>query len=99
MRAAAIGCRAVPVPPRAFHVAIPAPGQCGAPLLVVTDVGVRLVRRGLLAPADGATARWLGARALVFRHGPVVCELPPASRGAAPMIAVTLHAGPSGRAR
>jgi hypothetical protein len=48
----------------------------GAPLLVVTDVAARLIRRGLLAPADAA-GRWRVARVLVFRHGPVVCEPPP----------------------
>src|SRR5438445_101870 len=46
------------------------------PLLVVTDAGARLVRRGLVAPGDAA--RWHGARVAVFRRGPVVCELPAA---------------------
>src|SRR6266705_5914434 len=46
------------------------------PLLVVTDAGARLVRRGLVAPGDAA--RWQGARVAVFRRGPVVCELPAA---------------------
>ncbi|PYO77305.1 MAG: hypothetical protein E6K55_06085 [Gemmatimonadetes bacterium] len=46
-----------------------------APLLVVTDVAARLVRRGLLLPAD-ASAQWAGTRVLVFREGPVVCEPP-----------------------
>ncbi|PYO61324.1 MAG: hypothetical protein DMD28_09415 [Gemmatimonadetes bacterium] len=44
------------------------------PLLVVTDVAARLVRRGLLAPSDPGCAGWLTLRVLVFRHGPVVCE-------------------------
>ncbi|HEV2750695.1 MAG TPA: hypothetical protein VGV12_09245 [Gemmatimonadales bacterium] len=44
------------------------------PLLVVTDVGARLVRRGLLAPDDGSVGHWARARVLVFRDGPVVCE-------------------------
>ena len=44
------------------------------PLLIVTDVGARLVRRGLLAPADEAVERWARARVLVFRRGPVVCQ-------------------------
>src|SRR5438309_1187667 len=44
------------------------------PLLVVTDAGARLVRRGLVAPGDAV--RWRGARVAVFRRGPVVCELP-----------------------
>ncbi|PYO41174.1 MAG: hypothetical protein DMD33_14930 [Gemmatimonadetes bacterium] len=47
-----------------------------APLLVVTDVAARLVRRGLLAPADAGSAFWAGTRVLVFREGPVVCEPP-----------------------
>jgi len=47
------------------------------PLLVVTDVAARLVRRGLLAPGDAARGGWRGARVLVFRRGPVVCERPP----------------------
>src|SRR2546426_7593328 len=52
--------------------------MCAAdrPLLVVTDAGARLVRRGLVAPGDAA--RWHGARVAVFRRGPVVCELPAA---------------------
>src|SRR2546428_201545 len=52
--------------------------MCAAdrPLLVVTDAGARLVRRGLVAPGDAA--RWHGARVVVFRRGPVVCELPAA---------------------
>jgi len=48
-----------------------------APLLVVTDVAARLVRRGLLAPGDAAQGGWRRARVLVFRRGPVVCERPP----------------------
>jgi len=48
-----------------------------APLLVVTDVAARLVRRGLLAPGDAARGGWRRARLLVFRRGPVVCERPP----------------------
>jgi hypothetical protein len=51
-----------------------------APLLVVTDVGARLIRRGLLPPTDAA-GPWCRARVLVFRHGPVVCEPPPGARG------------------
>src|SRR5438309_11346750 len=46
------------------------------PLLVVTDAGARLVRRGLVAPGDAV--RWRGARVAVFRRGPVVCEVPAA---------------------
>src|SRR2546425_137595 len=46
------------------------------PLLVVADAGARLVRRGLVAPGDAV--RWDGARVVVFRRGPVVCELPAA---------------------
>src|SRR2546430_2008778 len=46
------------------------------PLLVVADAGARLVRRGLVAPGDAV--RWRGARVVVFRRGPVVCELPAA---------------------
>jgi hypothetical protein len=52
---------------------VPAPFRYSAPLLVVRDAGARLVRRGLLAPSDAAG--WLGARVLVYRRGPVVCEL------------------------
>ena len=48
-----------------------------SPVLVVTDVAARLVRRGLLAPGDAAYGGWGGARVLVFRRGPVVCERPP----------------------
>ncbi len=48
-----------------------------SPVLVVTDVAARLVRRGLLAPGDVARGGWRGARVLVFRRGPVVCERPP----------------------
>ena len=47
------------------------------PVLVVTDVAARLVRRGLVAPGDAARGAWRAARVLVFRHGPVVCEGPP----------------------
>src|SRR3989454_6812485 len=46
------------------------------PLLVVADAGARLVRRGLVAPGD--VVRWDGARVVVSRRGPVVCELPAA---------------------
>lgn len=59
-----------------------APPRDDAPLLVVTDVAARLMRRGLLAPADAKGGAWHGARVLVFRHGPVVSE-PPA--GALPL--------------
>jgi hypothetical protein len=56
-----------------------APSLNRVPILVVTDAALRLVRRGLLGPSDAAVAaRWLGARVLVFRHGPVVYELPAA---------------------
>ncbi len=48
-----------------------------SPVLVVTDVAARLVRRGLLAPGDAARGGWRGAQVLVFRRGPVVCERPP----------------------
>ena len=48
-----------------------------SPVLVVTDVAARLVRRGLLAPGDATRGGWRGARVLVFRRGPVVCERPP----------------------
>jgi hypothetical protein len=47
------------------------------PVLVVTDVAARLVRRGLIAPGDAGGGAWGSARVLVFRHGPVVCERPP----------------------
>lgn len=53
----------------------------GIPLLVVTDVAARLVRRGLLAPSEAGAERWCGARVLVFRHGPVVCEPPAGAWG------------------
>jgi len=49
-----------------------------APVLVVTDVAARLVRRGLLAPGDAARDGWRRARVLVFRRGPVVCDAAPA---------------------
>ena len=51
-----------------------------SPVLVVTDVAARLVRRGLLTPADAA-GRWRSARVIVFRSGPVVCDPPPGTRG------------------
>ena len=51
--------------------------SASVPVLVVTDVAARLVRRGLLAPADAARGGWRRARLLVFRRGPVVCERPP----------------------
>lgn len=54
---------------------LPVPLSDEPPLLVVTDVAARLVRRGLLAAGD-ATGEWRGARVLVFRHGPVVSEPP-----------------------
>ncbi|HMH81679.1 MAG TPA: hypothetical protein VK531_02315 [Gemmatimonadales bacterium] len=57
----------------------------GVPLLVVTDVAARLVRRGLLAPADAAADRWRQARVFVFRRGPVVSEPAP---GAWPLAEV-----------
>src|SRR5690349_6269569 len=47
----------------------PTTGIAREPLLVVTDVAARLVRRGLLEPADAATAPWRRARVLVFRQG------------------------------
>ena len=47
-----------------------------APLLVVTDVAARLVRRGLITPG-AAAGRWRRARVFVFQYGPVVCEPPP----------------------
>lgn len=59
---------------------VPAPRIADAPLLVVTDVAARLVRRGLLTPAD-AVGRWRSARVTVFRFGPVVCDPPPGTRG------------------
>jgi len=58
-----------------------------APLLVVTDVAARLVRRGLLAPGDAARGGWRRARVLVYRRGPVVCERPPRAW----MLDVALH--------
>jgi hypothetical protein len=61
-------------------MAVPASLLYQAPLLVVTDVAARLVRRGLLA-ADAASGRWRGARVFVFRHGPVICEPPPGTWG------------------
>jgi cysteinyl-tRNA synthetase len=69
---------------------VPAPAlPAGSPpLLVVSDVAARLVRRGLLAPADAGRGAWPRTRALVYRHGPVVCE-PPFGAGA------TLHVDPS----
>src|SRR5690348_6419553 len=47
----------------------PTSGVAREPLLVVTDVAARLVRRGLLEPAAAATAPWRRARVLVFRQG------------------------------
>ena len=58
---------------------VPAARLADAPLLVVTDVAARLVRRGLLTPADAA-GRWRSARVTVFRSGPVVCDPPPGTR-------------------
>lgn len=65
--------------------------RLGPPLLVVTDVAARLVRRGLLAPADARRGGWRRARVLVFRCGPVVCERPSGAR--APDVALTLLGG------
>ncbi len=62
--------------------------QTALPLLVVTDVAARLVRRGLLAPADAALGGWRRARVLVFRSGPVVCERAPGAH--VPAVALTL---------
>jgi len=62
-----------------------------APLLVVTDVAARLVRRGLLAPGDVACGGWRRARVLVFRRGPVVCERPPGAW----TLDVALHSRPA----
>ena len=59
---------------------VPASRCTDAPLLVVTDVAARLVRRGLLNPADAA-GPWRSARVAVFRSGPVVCDPPPGMRG------------------
>jgi hypothetical protein len=53
------------------------------PILVVTDVAARLVRRGLLDPTDPALPRWRETRVLVFAHGPVVYEALPVVREAA----------------
>jgi hypothetical protein len=61
------------------------------PLLVVTDVAARLVRRGLIAPADAARGGWRRVRVLVFRRGPVVCERPAGARAAD--VALTLFRG------
>lgn len=58
------------------------------PVLIVTDVAARLVRRGLLTPGDAARGGWRRARVLVFRRGPIVCERPPGAW----MRDVTLHA-------
>jgi len=59
---------------------VPAPRFADPPILVVTDVAARLVRRGLLTPADAAGG-WRSARVIVFRSGPVVCDPPPGTRG------------------
>ena len=59
---------------------VPAPRIADAPLFVVTDVAARLVRRGLLTPAEAA-GWWRSARVTVFRFGPVVCDPPPGTRG------------------
>jgi pectin methylesterase-like acyl-CoA thioesterase len=66
----------VPVPPPFLYSDATDGYTGGAPLLVVTDVGARLVRRGLLSPG-AAAAGWVPARVLVFRRGPVVWERPP----------------------
>src|SRR5256885_13986111 len=77
MPAATIGCR--PRRRRPYSRRMPAPVSLvvDPPLLVVTDVAARLVRRGLLAPGDATRGGWRGAQVLVFRRGPVVCERPP----------------------
>ena len=61
-------------------MSVPASRFADPPLLVVTDVAARLVRRGLLTPADAA-GTWRSARVIVFRSGPVVCDPPPGARG------------------
>lgn len=58
---------------------------------MVTDVAARLVRRGLLAPADAGCGAWPRVRAFVYRHGPVVCE-PPRGAGAPPGCSAALGA-------
>ncbi|PYO97838.1 MAG: hypothetical protein DMD60_05680 [Gemmatimonadetes bacterium] len=63
-------------------------------MLVVTDVAARLVRRGLLAPDAAARGGWRGARVLVFRRGPVVCERPPGAW----TLDVALHPARTARA-
>src|SRR5207244_10915582 len=75
MAAAAIGCR----PPGPARLGSLMATFASAPVLVVTDVAARLVRRGLLAPADAARGGWRRARLLVFRRGPVVVERPAAT--------------------
>jgi hypothetical protein len=80
MRDAAIGCRSRDRRSYRRRMPVPAPRLADSPLLVVTDVAARLVRRGLLTPADAA-GRWRSARVMVFRFGPVVCDPPPGTRG------------------
>lgn len=46
-----------------------------APILIVSDVPARLVRRGLVEPDDPLVIRWRGLRVLVFAAGPVRYEL------------------------
>jgi cysteinyl-tRNA synthetase len=53
----------IPLPPSSASI------DGNAPLLVVTDVAARLVRRGLLEPLAAATPPWRRARVLVFRQG------------------------------
>jgi cysteinyl-tRNA synthetase len=68
---------------------VPAPRVANPPLLIVTDVAARLVRRGLLTPADAA-GRWRSARVIVFRSGPVVCDPPPGTRGIATRVDLSI---------
>ena len=46
------------------------------PILIVSDVAARLLRRGLIDPTDPTLPRWRQSRVLVFADRPVVYELP-----------------------
>ena len=59
------------------------------PVLIVSDVAARLVRRGLLDPTDPMLPRWRETRVFVFMHGPVIYEPPPLVREVAAEISLS----------
>jgi hypothetical protein len=54
------------------------------PILIVSDVAARLIRRGLVDPADPTLVTWREARVLVYPRGPVVLDVPRVDAPACP---------------